>query len=87
MSADLLARATHAFFGITVAVALVMFVSLSVQADFDGSGCICYYDGLCQYDEQGNSWRYYQCTGACYAYSEWHLADEYTCERLRQRYG
>lgn len=64
-------KALWSFFGILVVASAVLLVSRGVGADFNGSSCICYFTGPCAYDEDGVPYRYYQCTGACYAYSGW----------------
>lgn len=69
MSSEFLARAVRGFFGIVVALALLTFFVMSVDAQH--SSCVCYYSSPCVLDGDGVAWRYLQCTGACYAYSGW----------------
>ncbi len=59
-------------FGIAVAVALVILLFVSVDADFrSGENCQCFFIGECAYDENGVGYMYRLCRGSCAAYSSW----------------
>jgi len=60
----------RSLFGITVVVALVLFLFVAVEGSMSQS-CQCYFVGSCEYDEHHIGFRYRQCTGSCYAYSDW----------------
>lgn len=65
-------------FTILAVVAIVIFILISVEADF--AGCQCHYVGKCEFDENGTGYRYYSC-GNCPAYSTWTYY--YKCDKVR----
>ncbi len=70
-SSDFVSRAAKNFFGIVVALAFVTFLFMAVEARGNASSCVCFYVGDCIFDEEGSPYRYMQCTGSCFTYSDW----------------
>ena len=59
-------------FNIVVAIALLILLFASVDADFRrGENCQCFFIGDCAFDEHGVGYRYHLCRGSCAAYSSW----------------
>jgi hypothetical protein len=60
----------RALFGISVAVAIVVFLFLAVEGRMN-QGAQCYFVGNCEYDDNHVGYRYHQCFGSYAAYSSW----------------
>lgn len=65
-------KVAKSFFGIVVAIGLVLMLFAAVDADFrSGETCQCFFIGECAYDENGVGYMYRLCRGSCAAYSAW----------------
>ncbi len=62
----------RSLFGVVAVLALILFLFVAVEGRM-GESRQCYFVGECQFDENGVGYRYYQCTGAYAAYSNWRV--------------
>lgn len=61
----------HALFAIVSVLAMVVLLFVSVDASRGDESCQCFYEGFCEFDGNGQAYRFYKCTGSCVGYSHW----------------
>jgi len=63
-------KVIRSLFSILAVIALVIFLFVVVEGRMGGNRQ-CYFIGECEYDDHHIGFRYLQCTGSYYAYSDW----------------